>query len=243
MKQRILGCDLLKRWEKWDITNSDLVEILLIGSLTSYDPVDFTPLNIDEHIEDILKAEVGYYKEKLGLLSIAKQYRKEWLEGRRKEIKNELIQVLNHAVTGRSFKISEVEEYEKIYNLKLTERTEDALNTHLSTIGKKGGERSKIIQPIREALIIYLRDNETKLAGKTHEAIAKIFCRKFNSNRVITVNFEGYRWEIYCYDQRVYCRCDESLGKSKPKNDEKSIAFSTFRKTYIPLAKKHLSTP
>jgi len=113
---------------------------------------------------------------------------------------------------------------------------------HYAEIGRRGGKAAKVNKAILEAAIQYLRDNyPSKVSSKSNEQIATSFCKKFKEGSVMTIDYDGYRWEVYCYEKRVYSRCDECLGKSKPKNEEKSIAYSTFKKSYIPMARKSLS--
>ncbi|MBU1056096.1 MAG: hypothetical protein KKC46_20070 [Proteobacteria bacterium] len=102
-------------------------------------------------------------------------------------------------------------------------------------IGKKGGSKEKINEPILEAIIRYIQENP-KNNNKPSEFIAKQFCKKYKSdNKFASVSIDKEKYEVYCYSERIYSRKHKN-------NDEKSIAYSTFRSRYIKKAKDNLKT-
>jgi hypothetical protein len=111
---------------------------------------------------------------------------------------------------------------------------------YLSVIGKAGGKKSKKQQPILEAVKAYMKDN-----SKTHtlhnEQIASKFCKKYNENNPCRVTVDEKQWEVFYTGNYIFLRIYESNNK-KADNKEKSIIYTTFRNTYIPLAKKAILT-
>ncbi len=114
-----------------------------------------------------------------------------------------------------------------------------AIDEHLRGIGKKGGEQPKDNKPILGAVIRFLQ-RKPQIAEHSNERVLKSFSRDVKEDSCINVNVDGCGWEVYCYEKRVYSRWNGSRDVRNPNKPEKSIAFSTFKKSYIPIAKKRL---
>ena len=105
---------------------------------------------------------------------------------------------------------------------------------YLSKIGKKGGKKPKMKQPILLAVVKYLRKHP-KLADKTNYQIAESFKKNVKEDELIIVNFNGCEWDVYFADKYINAIADAT---NKKKHKDKSIAYSTFRNSYISEAKK-----
>jgi hypothetical protein len=110
---------------------------------------------------------------------------------------------------------------------------------YLSTIGKKGGEASKTNQPILLAIVQYLQEH-SKIECKSNYQIAESFKRNVRKNEPIIVNFNECEWDVYFADNYIEAIADAT---NKKKNKDKSIAYSTFRNSYISEAKKIIKKP
>lgn len=113
MKLWIPGWELRERWIPWDITYYDIVDIIVNGELTAYNPLNQTPIDAD--IEKQTRDEIEFLKSKIGLMGLA-------LGGKdvnscRKDVKEELIRSITLGLDGFLFKIPEVEEYERTHGL------------------------------------------------------------------------------------------------------------------------------
>jgi len=113
----------------------------------------------------------------------------------------------------------------------------DAVKNYQSVIGKKGGKKSKINEPILAASIKFISD-DPKARDKSNQKIANSFCKKHNENKPMTVTIDGAKWDIYCSGDHIFSRLGE-FGNKRDNNKEKSISCTTFQNTYIMKAKKH----
>ncbi|MGD0279866.1 MAG: hypothetical protein ABSC11_11230 [Smithella sp.] len=100
--------------------------------------------------------------------------------------------------------------------------------------GKKGGEKPKKNQPIILAIIKHLQ-NHPNIEGKNNGQIAESFKKYTGKKEPIIIYFNKCEWDVYFADNLIWALPD---AKNKKKNKDKSIAYSTFRNSYIPEAKK-----
>jgi hypothetical protein len=136
------------------------------------------------------------------------------------------------------FKDKDLDEFAQLHILpqqKDTPVPSKNVQSFLSNAGKKGGEKSKKKKPIIEAVMKHLRDNP-KLLSKTNNQIAENFKKNVRDQNPISVDFDGCIWEVYFQSEYIFA----IPGKNKAKHKDKSIAYTTFRNTYISDAKKHL---
>jgi hypothetical protein len=106
----------------------------------------------------------------------------------------------------------------------------------LSEAGKKGGSKSKINEPILEAVKTYMKENPTT-QNKSNEHIARQFCKKYNKSRPMDVTIEEIEWEVYCKGEDIISDAEEAYSK-KFNRVVKSISYTTFRNEYIKRAKQ-----
>jgi hypothetical protein len=115
---------------------------------------------------------------------------------------------------------------------------EEVKRQMLREAGQRGGQKSKENKPILEAAKKYLQDPTQKLSEKTNEGIAKKFRNEYKENKPMTITIDNAKWEVFCQGEIISSRSGERYDGRKAKNEEKSITYSTFWKTYIPKAKK-----
>ena len=98
---------------------------------------------------------------------------------------------------------------------------------------QEGGEK------VKEKSANYFGNYEifarSKLEGKTNYQIAESFKRHVGNNEPIIVNFNECEWDVYFADSYIEAIADAT---NKKKHKDKSIAYSTFRNSYISEAKK-----
>jgi len=110
---------------------------------------------------------------------------------------------------------------------------------YFGEIGKKGGKKSKIKQPILEAVKAYIKE-KPKNHNLSNKQIADKFCHKYNDKNPNVVTVDEMMWEIFCSGEHIFCRISESYSK-KPINVDISITYNTLLNSYIPKAKKAIS--
>jgi NAD-dependent DNA ligase len=145
------------------------------------------------------------------------------------------------------FKIEDIEAFERKYSEILSlqapsataetdkpeEGTHTVPNEALSKIGSKGGQVSKIKQPILQALVQFLKANPNRIRKS-----AKAICTSFINavGKGIAIKVDGKDYEVNYADGEIYYAKSRGNGKLK----ETSIKSSTFKKTYVALAKKEI---
>ncbi len=127
-----------------------------------------------------------------------------------------------------SYFLNELVNAEKNESIKIAESKLQSIR------GEKGGKKPKKNQPILRAITQYLREHST-IEGKTNYQIAESFKRHVGNNEPIIVNFNECEWEVYFADNYIEAVADTT---NKKKHKDKSIAYSTFRNSYISEAKK-----
>ena len=116
----------------------------------------------------------------------------------------------------------------------------EKIKRHCSSAGQKGGKKSKINQPILEAVKEYMKEKQKTHKMNNHQIATKFF-KKYNENAPNIVTIGETKWEIYCEGDLVFSKEYESNSK-KAKNYLKSIKYNTFLNSYIPKAKKAILT-
>jgi len=114
------------------------------------------------------------------------------------------------------------------------EKKNEVMRQIFREAGKKGGKKPKKNQPILLAIIQYLQKHPN-VSGKSNYQIAESFKRHVGKNEPIILNFNDCEWDVYFADNYIEAIADAT---NKKKHKDKSIAYSTFRNSYISEAKK-----
>jgi hypothetical protein len=100
-------------------------------------------------------------------------------------------------------------------------------------MGQKGGCKSKIKKPILQAIILFLKEKKSRLK----DPVAKV-CKdfKYSHTEAKQMDVSSIDYDVYYNQGRIYCK---AFMNGKTVDD--SISLNTFKKTYIPRAKKEIN--